>query len=178
MVARPVVPPDAPPAPVDPAGAEPPSKSQRKRDMTALQKLGIALADLPPDRLAALDIPEPLREALAFARRVTSHEGRRRHLQYIGKLMRTVDPAPLQEALDAASGASRAAVAQMHEAEHWRERLIADDDALTALVAEHPGIDVQQWRARVRAARRERDTGAAPRQARALYQDLHALLSR
>ena len=154
----------------------PPSKSQRKRDMTALQRLGARLVALPADQLDRLDLPETLRDALAFARRVTSHEGRRRHMQYIGKLMRNVDPEPLQRALDDATGSSRAAVARMHQAEAWRERLIADDDALTELVAEHAQLDVQKLRALVRAARRERTSQAPPRQTRALYQLLHELL--
>jgi ribosome-associated protein len=158
------------------AEALPPSKSQRKRDMTALQRLGAQLLELPPDRLERLDLPETLREALEFARHVTSHEGRRRHMQYIGKLMRSVDPEPLQRALDEASGKSRAAVTLMHRAEAWRERLVADDEALTELVAAHPALDVQQLRSLVRATRRERAAAAAPKQARALYRLLHEAL--
>jgi len=154
----------------------PPSKSQRKRDMTALQRLGARLVELPAEQLDRLELPEALRDALGFARKVTSHEGRRRHMQYIGKLMRTVDPEPIQRALDDATGSSRAAVARMHQAEAWRERLIADDDALTELVAEHARLDVQQLRALVRAARRERTSNAPPRQTRALYRLLHELL--
>jgi ribosome-associated protein len=156
--------------------ALPPSKSQRKRDMTALQRLGARLVDLPPDQLDSLGLPEPLRDALGFARKVTSHEGRRRHMQYIGKLMRNVDPEPIQRALDDAGGSSRAAVARMHQAEAWRERLIADDAALTELVAEHTQLDVQQLRALVRAARRERTSNGPPRQTRALYKLLHDVL--
>jgi ribosome-associated protein len=154
----------------------PPSKSQRKRDMAALQRLGAQLVALPPEKLDQLDLPESLREALDFAHRVTSHEGRRRHMQYIGKLMRTIDAEPLQRALDDATGSSRAAVALMHRAEAWRERLIEDDAALTDLVGAHAAVDVQQLRALVRAARRERSAAAAPRNARALYRALHQLL--
>jgi len=154
----------------------PPSKSQRKRDMTALQRLGARLVGLSPEQLDRLGLPEPLRDALAFARKVTSHEGRRRHMQYIGKLMRHVDAEPILRALDDATGSSRAAVARMHQAEAWRERLLADDDALTELVAEHAELDVQQLRTLVRAARRERTSNAPPRQTRALYKLLHDLL--
>ena len=154
----------------------PPSKSQRKRDMTALQRLGARLVGLTPEQLDRLGLAEPLRDALAFAPKVTSHEGRRRHMQYIGKLMRNVDPEPILRALDDATGSSRAAVARMHQAEAWRERLLADDDALTELVAEHAELDVQQLRTLVRAARRERTSNAPPRQTRALYKLLHDLL--
>jgi ribosome-associated protein len=156
--------------------AAPPSKSQRKRDMHALQALGVELATLPASRLAALDLPEPLREAFAELPRITRHEARRRHLQLIGKLMRSVDPEPLQRALDEAQGKSHAAVALMHRCERLRDALLADDAALTVLLNDHPALDAQPLRALIRAARREQAAGQPPRQARELYRSLHALL--
>lgn len=152
------------------------SKTQRKREMQALQELGVALAALPATRLAALDLPEPLREAFAALPRITAHKARRRHLQLIGKLMRSVDPEPLRRALDDASGGSRAAVALMHRCERLRERLLADDAALTALLDQHPGLDAQPLRALIRSARRELAVGSPPRHARELYRTLHDLL--
>ncbi|HXF47329.1 MAG TPA: ribosome biogenesis factor YjgA [Burkholderiaceae bacterium] len=154
-----------------------PSKSQRKREMDALQALGVQLLRLNAAQLARLDLPESLREALAAAHRITSHEGRRRQLQYIGRLMRTIDPAPLQQALAAATGASRAAVALMHRCERLRDRLLEDDAALTEFIAAHPGVDAQRLRATIRAARRERTQGQPPRHARELYRWLHQTLS-
>jgi len=153
-----------------------PSKSQRKRDMHALQALGAELTRLTPEQLARIELPEELREAIAFAHRVTSHEGRRRHLQYIGKLMRGVDADAVRDGIARATGESRAAVAQMHLAERWRDRLLDDDAALTEFLAAHAGADVQWLRATIRAARREAAAQQAPRHARELYRWLHAQL--
>ena len=114
------------------AGGERPSKTQRKKEMHALQALGQQLVDLSRDQLARVELPEELREAIGFAHKVTSHEGRRRHMQYIGKLMRRVDADEIRAAIGRATGESRAAVALMHFAERWRDRLLADDEALTA----------------------------------------------
>jgi ribosome-associated protein len=158
-------------------GTERPSKTQRKKEMHALQVLGQQLVDLSRDQLAQVDLPEELREAIAFAHRVTSHEGRRRHMQYIGKLMRQVDADEVQAAIGRATGESRAAVALMHLAERWRDRLLADDEALTALMSERPGADVQWLRAAIRAARREHAAGQPPKHARALYRWLHDALA-
>jgi len=158
-------------------GYERPSKTQRKKDMHALQALGRQLVDLGRDQLAQVELPEELREAIAFAHRVTSHEGRRRHMQYIGKLMRQVDADAVRAAIGRATGESRAAVALMHLAERWRDRLLADDEALTAFMSERPGADVQWLRAAIRAARREHAAGQPPKHARALYRWLHDELS-
>lgn len=159
------------------SGAERPSKTQRKREMAALQTLGARLVALTADQLGRLGLPERLHEAVRDAQRISAHEGRRRQLQFIGKLMRQVDPAPIERALDELGGDSRAQVALMHRCERWRDRLLDDDDALTELLAElladQPGIDAQALRAMIRAARRERAANAAPRHARELYRWLH-----
>lgn len=161
----------------DPHGAERPSKTQRKREMTALQTLGARLVALNADQLGRLDLPERLHEAVREAQRISAHEGRRRQLQFIGKLMRQVDPEPIERGLDELGGDSRAQVALMHRCERWRDRLLDDDGALTELLAEllaeHPGIDAQALRAMVRAARRERAANGTPRHARELYRWLH-----
>jgi ribosome-associated protein len=158
-------------------GSERPSKTQLKKEMHALQALGQQLVDLGRDQLAQVDLPDELREAIAFAHRVTSHEGRRRHMQYIGKLMRQVDADAIRDAIGRATGESRAAVALMHLAERWRDRLLADDEALTAFMSERPGADVQWLRASIRAARREHAAGQPPKHARALYRWLHDQLA-
>jgi ribosome-associated protein len=158
------------PASVD---TERPSKSQRKREMTALQALGESLLGLPPAALARIDLPEPLREALAEVARMGSHEARRRQLQYIGRLMRQIDPGPLRSAIDDATGESKQSVALMHRCERMRDALLADDAALAALLAELPGVDTQHVRATIRAARREQREGRPPKHARELYRWLH-----
>ncbi|MCZ2441910.1 MAG: DUF615 domain-containing protein [Burkholderiales bacterium] len=143
---------------------ERPSKTQLKRQSHELQALGQALAALAPDRLAATAMPEPLREAIDTYRRTPSHEGRRRQMQYIGKLMRSADEAPLREAVAAAAlGPARAAL-KLHETERWRAELVADDAALTRWLDRHPETDAQQLRRLVRAARR--DAAGLPPEAR------------
>ncbi len=154
-----------------------PSKTQRKRAMTALQTLGIELVKLTPAQRARIDLPDVLREAIDVATRIASHEARRRQMQYIGKLMRAVDADAIRAAIGRVTGDSAQSVALMHGAERWRDRLLDDDAALTAFLGEHPQADAQRLRATIRAARHERAAGAAPRHARALYRLLHETLS-
>lgn len=156
---------------------ERPSKTQVKAQMHALQELGEALLALPADRLAALELPERLRDALAHLRTIRSHEARRRQVQYVGKLMRSVDAAPIEAALERMRSGSRAEVALMHACEHWRDRLLDDDAALTAFAAEFPAAEIQPLRAAIRAARAERQAQRPPRHSRALYQMLRTQLS-
>lgn len=155
---------------------ERPSKTQLKREMHELQALGVQLTQLSRDQIARLQLPEELREAVLFAQQVTSHEGRRRHLQYVGKLMRRTDADTIRASLARVTGASRAAVTLMHRAEQWRDRLLADDTALTDFVVDHPDADVQWLRTTIRAARREHDMQRPPRHARELYRWLHVCL--
>jgi ribosome-associated protein len=155
---------------------EPPSKTQRKKEMHALQALGEQLVRLRRDQLQRIELPDALREAIEFAHRVTSHEARRRHMQYVGKLMRQADAIALRQALAQVTGESRASVALMHNAERWREKLLADDAALTEFIADHPDADVQWLRAAIRAARREIASQRPPRHARELYRWLHEQL--
>jgi ribosome-associated protein len=164
--------PTAPP-PAEAGTSERPSKSQRKREMTALQDLGETLLRLTAAELARLDLPEPLREAIGEMARIGSHEARRRHRQYIGKLMRQVDPEPLRAAIEDATGESKQAVALMHRCERLRDALLADDAALEAVLADLPDADVQQLRSTIRAARREHGEGRPPKHARQLYRWLH-----
>jgi ribosome-associated protein len=152
---------------------ERPSKSQRKREMTALQALGESLLRLTAAELARIDLPLDLREAIAEMARIRSHEARRRQQQYIGRLMRQVDPAPLRAAIENATGESKQAVALMHRCERIRDRLLADDTALTEVLADLPLADAQQLRATIRAARREHGQGHPPTHARQLYRWLH-----
>lgn len=153
-----------------------PSKTQRKKAVHELQALGEELVELSEERLASLDLPERLREAVMEARRITAHEARRRQLQYIGKIMRTVDAEPIRAALDGWRGQAARLTAGHKRAEAWRERLLADDTALDELVAEYPAADVAQLSSLVSSALRERSAGQPPRAYRALYQALRSLL--
>jgi ribosome-associated protein len=145
------------------------SKTKRKQEMTALQSLGAKLVELPESQLDEIAMDEALREAVLEAKRIKSHEAKRRQLQYIGRLMRDVDPAPLRERLEAIVGHSAQAAAQHRRLEAWRERLLADDGALTAFAAEHPGADLQAVRTLIRNARKEQKEAKPPRAYRELF---------
>ena len=150
------------------------SKTKRKREMTELQSLGAQLVALPESQLAEVPLDEALREAVLEAKRITAHEGKRRQLQYIGRLMRDVDPALIRERLDAVSGQSARAAAHHRRLEAWRERLLSDDGALTAFAAEHPGADLQELRTLIRNTRKEQKEGKPPRAFRELFRFIKA----
>lgn len=158
-----------------------PSKTQLKQHSQDLQALGLELAELGADTLAAIDMPDALRTAIDEYRRTRSHEGRRRQIQYIGKLMRSADEAALREAVAAASIGSARATLVLHEAERWRAELIADDAALARWLEQHPETDVQHLRSLVRAARRDAAELAPearqPRSFRELFQFIKPLVS-
>jgi ribosome-associated protein len=150
-----------------------PSKSQLKRDMHALQKLGVELAELPKDALKKMPMPESLDDAIRAARRITAHEGKRRQMQYVGKVMRNLheeEVAALRAALDVYHGASKSETAKMHAIERWRERLLADDHALTEFVAKYPSADVQTGRNLIRNTRRDAEQQRPPKHFRELFQ--------
>ena len=145
------------------------SKTKKKRAVEELQSLGVSLVTLAPAQLDAIELPEVLRAAVREAQRISSHEARRRQLQYIGKLMRAIDPEPLRAALGALAGSSAAARARHRRLEHWRERLISDDLALTEFASEHAGADLQALRALIRNARKEIAENRPPRAQRELF---------
>ena len=152
------------------------SKTRRKQEMHALQALGEELVALPSDRLASLDLPDGLCDAVLEARRLTKHEALRRQMQYIGRLMRDIDPAPIKEKLDAIKGVSRAATAQLHRIEHWRDRLLDDPSTLEQLLTQYRNVDAQALRSTIRAAIHEREAGKAPKQQRQLFRQLREIM--
>lgn len=151
---------------------EPLSKTRRKRQVEELQVLGERLVGLGSERLAQLDLPGDLREAVQEARRLRSHGALRRQLQYIGRLMRGVDPEPIVARLAAWEGNSREHNAWLHRLERLRERLLADDQAVAELAQDCPGADLQRLRSLARAARKEAAQGKPPRSYRALFDAL------
>lgn len=153
------------------------SKTQRKQQMSDLQTLGEVLVELPKDKLAQLELPESLREAVLEAKKITAHGGKRRQLQYIGKLMRQVDPEPIQIKLDQWNGRHAEETALLHRLENWRQRLIDDDGALSDFLERHPGFDVQQLRTLIRNARKEAQQQKPPRSSRELFRLLRETLS-
>lgn len=156
---------------------ERPSKSQRKRDSHALQALGEQLVELPAARFESLELPEQLEAAVREARAIRQRGGRKRQLQYIGRLMRELDAEPIRAQLAALEGRDQRSIALHHAAERWRARLVAEgDEALGALLEEHPQADRQQLRQLVRGARAEHAAGKPPRSYRELFRALRALL--
>jgi ribosome-associated protein len=152
------------------------SKTRRKREMLALQELGVELAGLGDEQLAALDLPDVLRDAVVQARRITRFEARRRHFQYIGKLMRNVDPEPIRAMLDERRARAHGQDAALRRVEAWRERLLTDRDGLAKLLAEHPDADASRLRALIDSARRERAEAQPPHSSRELFRALRSLL--
>lgn len=145
--------------------------------MDALQQLGEALLELAPARLTELDLPERLADALDAARRITRHEARRRQLQYIGRLMRQVDPEPIRARLAQWSAAPNAEKARLHAVERWRERLLSEPEALDRLCIERPEANRARLAALLATAQAEREQGRPPRARRELYRALNALLA-
>jgi ribosome-associated protein len=145
------------------------SRSQKKRAVEELQKLGAALVELAPAQLDAMAIPAELLAAVREAQRITSHEARRRQMQFIGKVMRKVDPEPVRAALAGVVGQSAAARVRHKRLEDWRSRLIGDDGALTAFASDYPGADLQALRTLIRNARKEIADSKPPRAQRELF---------
>jgi ribosome-associated protein len=169
------------------------SKTDLKRESDKLQALGEDLLTLRADLLASLDLSDKLLDALNEAKRITNFEGRRRQMQFIGKLMRLLEPetiAAAQAALETQHKGSAEEKLALHQAEQWRDRLLVDDDALTEwlTVEREAGIesDPQHLRALIRQARKDQQaqppesTGAALRHGKAyreIFQTVKAALA-
>ncbi|MGA0838811.1 MAG: ribosome biogenesis factor YjgA [Pseudomonadales bacterium] len=130
------------------------SKTARKREALELQALGQTLAGLKRAQLETLPLPDKLAQALFDYQRFTTHEARRRQMQFIGRLMRDLDTAPIVEALATLRGESADARYRQHEAEHWRDRLIAEPEMLTAFIETYPDCDRQAVRQALTRARK------------------------
>ena len=169
----------------------PPSRSEKKRQSLALQNMGEELTRLGPQEVKNLDLPADLREALQLYARIGDHEGRRRQMQFIGKLMRKLDDeviANIRAALQQQKDGSASELAVLHLAEQWREQMLQDtshEQALTNWLQQHPATDAQHLRALVRQARKDAQKAAkepvsdasdtAPRHGKA-YRDLFQLI--
>ena len=163
---------DTPPDALEPE-YDRPSKSRRKRDMTALQKLGEQLAEAPAERTRRLALPENLGSAIEEYRKIKSHEGKRRQLQFIGKIMRGLEEtetAAITHAIESWKGQSKAEIAAIHALEKQREKLLADDAALTGFLADNPQTDRQHLRNLIRQARKEQAENKPPKAYREIFQ--------
>jgi len=153
-----------------------PSKSQRKRDMHVLQELGERLVSLPPSRLEPLQLPENLLDAIALARKITAHEGRRRQMQFNGKLMRQVDADAIRAELDVDDDRHRAETAVMHAAERWRDALIDQPERLSEFLQRHPAAINRNLHPMLRSACTEHARSLRGRHYRELYREIRDIL--
>ena len=162
------------------------SRTDLKRESTELQKLGEDLMHLRADLMVKLNLPEKLLDAIAAAKKITNFEGKRRQMQFVGKLMRQLDPELIEAAKRSLAEQYAPSIQDtllLHQSEQWRDRLIADDDALALWITQHPDTDIQQLRALVRQARKDAITpdvaavskGLAPRQGKA-YRELFQMV--
>ena len=162
-------------------GTDEQSRTDLKRESTELQKLGADLLELRADLLARLDLSDKFKDAIADAKRITNFEGKRRQMQFIGKLMRKLEPEVLEavkKTLSEEATGSAADNLMLHQAEIWRDRLIADDDAAAQWITQNPGCDSQELRALIRQARKDAKPskpGALPRHGRA-YREIFQLV--
>lgn len=157
------------------------SRTELKAESDALQKLGTELLSLRADLLAKLPLSDKLVDAIVEAKRITNFEGRRRQLQFVGKLMRKLEAVVIEQvrsALQEQNNGSAAENLLLHQAEQWRERMMADDNAVSDWLGQYPATDMQHLRALVRQARKEakpEKAGAAPRHGRS-YREIFQLL--
>jgi ribosome-associated protein len=153
------------------------SKSARKREAASLQELGVELAGLPDPEIAALDLPDKLFAALRDLKRLPSHGAQLRQRQYIGKLMRDIDPAPVLAKLAERKLRHDSEIRRFQLVERWRDRLLSERaTALTELLEEYPGADRAALTRLLEKAERERVDQRAPAAARELFAFLRQLL--
>lgn len=157
---------------------ERPSKSQLKREMHALQALGETLIAMKPAERARFPLSDDMLRAIEETSRIRSHEGRRRHMQYVGKLIRKEDLAAIQGVFDAIEQEKEQRDHAFHRLEKWRDRLVDEgDDAVDLFLADYPDADRQTLRQLVRNARKEREQGKPPASARKLFKHLRDTLA-
>lgn len=152
-------------------GIEEKSKSQLKREMHELQELGEALVKLSDKELKKIPLPEELVDPIMLARRITANSGKRRQLQYIGKLMRRIDAEPIRQAYDDLKNGQRNAARKHQQVEKLRDALVnGDNTALEGVFASYPGIERQQLTQLIRQAQKEREQGKPAASAKKIFQ--------
>jgi ribosome-associated protein len=154
----------------------PPSKTKIKQQMHDLQDIGERLVGLGLDKLRQIDLPERLVDAIIEMRRINKFGAQRRQMQYIGRLMREVDVAPIVAMLEKWGGKSHQHIAWLHQLDRWRDRLLESEGALTELLADHPGVDAQRLRALVRNAIKEKELAKPLKSYREIFQVLREIL--
>lgn len=155
----------------------PPSKTQLKAEADAQQALGVRLTELSKDKLVKLNLPEELFEAVLESKKITANGAIRRHRQYLGRLMREIDTAPITEQLARWDGKHTAENAYFHGLERWRDRLINDSNALSEFMELYPATDSQQLRTLIRNAQKEHAANKPPKSSRELFKLLREITS-
>lgn len=153
------------------------SKSQRKKAMLGLQVLGQALIELNDAQLKGLELPDNLAAAIQEMKRTKTHEGKRRQLQYIGRIMRQVDAEPIAAKLERLQQPGRQEVARLHRVEQWRERLLNDSNGFATLQALKPGADMSKLQKLAATAKAEAAQDRPPKAFRELFRELTAFLA-
>ncbi|MCG7589111.1 MULTISPECIES: ribosome biogenesis factor YjgA [unclassified Halomonas] len=157
---------------------ERPSKSQLKREMHALQALGETLIAMNPTERSRFPLSDDMLRAIDETARIRSHEGRRRHMQYVGKLIRKEDLTAIQGVFDAIEQEKEQRDHAFHRLEKWRDRMIDEgDDAVDLFMVDYPNADRQALRQLVRNARKEREQGKPPTSSRKLFKHLRETLA-
>ncbi|MDO5639761.1 MAG: ribosome biogenesis factor YjgA [Neisseria sp.] len=153
------------------------SKTRMKKQMNDLQDLGVQLTKLSADTLKKIGLPDDLLEAVLAHKKITANGALKRQTQYIGRLMRDIDPAPIEAYLAKLRGDNAAHNALMQRIEQARERLIASDDALTAFISDYPNADAGKLRTLVRNTRKEQELNKPPKNFRALFQEIKLVMA-
>lgn len=152
------------------------SKTAKKKQMEQLQDLGMALTKLSDQTIKKIGLPEDLLQAIQDYKKIHSNGATKRQAQYIGRLMRDIDPTPIREFLAKLAGDNQAHNAFLQRVEHMRTRLIDSDEALTQFIADYPQADASVLRTLVRNTRKEQVDNKAPKHFRALYQEIKMLM--
>ena len=154
------------------------SKTRKKKQMDALQDLGVELAELSNETIKKIELPDDLYDAIRAYKKITSYSALKRQRQYIGRLMRDIDPEPIRDFLAKLKGENQAHNAFLKRVEQAREQLLNDDDTLTRFVSDYPAADVGVLRTLIRNARKETEQQKPPKSFRALYQELKAVMEK
>ncbi len=152
-----------------------PSKTKQKEVMHELRDLGAELVELSVGQLKRINLPENVFDAVRECQKITAHGARRRQIQYLGKLMRSVDDEPIRAGLALLRGESSAETARLHRLERLRVRLLEDEAVLTEIAAQWPGVDLQHLRTLRRNALKEKENNKPPKNFRAIFQILQEL---
>ena len=155
---------------------EPISKTKLKAEADAAQSIGKSLVDLPIDKLIKLALPETLFDAVLEAKRLTANGAIRRQMQYLGRLMRDIDAAPIVEQLQAWEGKNTQENARFHSMERWRDRMIENADAVSEFLVAHPHTDSQQLRTLIRNAQKEAAANKPPKSSRELFKLIRTII--